>query len=1389
VNTDCNSAAGVCTAPPAKVGLNCVVDTDCNSNPGSCSAGKVGDVCLIDTDCDLGFGFCQQPVTQQIKSTFTQSVHECYQYWQTGSFLGTDYLNIIANPAGCNQIYKEYKICNGGARDGEVCTADVECTGGGSCVNGPDNIRPGSAALICSSAYTGYCADSPDNWDTTNWVPREYADSDACITAKFAAFCVGAQQPPVVDPTDDPSTTEEFDNLPAIIADLGIENQLGQAIGTLTVRLEVAAEPTGLIQEFQELIHFGAMSFNYFGADTECPGDIPCTKICQVAGVVCQTNNECPAGDSCVVVANLDGGRITGNGYIQGHCSIAVGTTCAKDLDCPAGEACIYSVGDHTSGLIRDIDDIFATTWTPFAEAFYNSMGYFAQRSNLRINSDEVGQGYDFITEAEDPVYRDPVQYRCQKNNVLLITDGMSTADIEPRPSNLAQQFNPLSDNDNEFDLAAAAAGSCPKFAGSRNLDDLAWIAKNRNITINDFSQDPDENARNSQTITTHVVFNGVATADPGECNPDELMSQTAEHGGGEYGRAEDPVALYYALRQAFLRISGRAASGTAASVLASGEGTGANLVQAIFYPERTFEGEEIYWTGSLKNLWYHIDPLLGNSSIREDTDLDNQLVLNADNIIHFGFDPNENLTTAALFKDTDGDGVANVPADPPRDVVYFEDVRSLWEAGLMLWDRTAGDGTGVDDRDISTTIDNGSTNTDFTPANAAALKDFLQLATDAEARRLILYTRGYDKFCSVTIDQQCETQACPGAETCVTPFRNRTVMYDINGDGDVLDTFDGIVEGVPKVWKLGDIINATPRILSWVPLNAYDKTYNDLTYEDFTELPEYQNRGLVIVGANDGMLHGFNLGTLEVYEERYRKAALSTSGVALGEEEWAFIPQNVLPYLKYIADPGYCHVYTVDLTPYILDASIGNGGANYWDNVKDENSWRTIIIGGMRVGGACKNVCGSVNCVETPVAGKGYSSYFALDITDKNDPNYPKVLWEFSSESLGYATTGPSIVRISSLTGGIPDKTKNGRWFVVLGSGPTGPIDTNTHQFRGYSDQELKIFILDLADGTLLHTINSGISNAFAGSMVEATVDYDQNRPSSEGNYQDDALYFGYVKAENDPPGIATRWTEGGVLRLVTYNDLDPANWVLTTFFEGGPVTSAISKLQNFREPEAFLFWGDGRYYYKITDVIDDAVSQRRIYGVKEPCFGAGGLDITVGGCLTIPGDRTVVLGDLDDATNTAAPLGSVGWYIDLDQCTDINGNAIACNDPNVKFMAERVVTDTLATPIGAVFFTTTKPSGDVCEFGGTSHLWAVDWDTGGSVASSVLRGKAVMQVSTASIEEVDLKTAFDEKADASTGRGRRTSAFQGVPPAGSPPGILVPPDPINKFIHIYEK
>jgi type IV pilus assembly protein PilY1 len=647
--------------------------------------------------------------------------------------------------------------------------------------------------------------------------------------------------------------------------------------------------------------------------------------------------------------------------------------------------------------------------------------------------------------------------------------------------------------------------------------------------------------------------------------------------------------------------------------------------------------------------------------------------------------------------------------------------------------------------------------------------------------------------------------------------FRNRTVT----------------VGGVTNTVKLGDIINSTPRIVSQVAGNLYHKTYFDESYLEFVESDDYQDRGMVFVGANDGMLHAFRLGRLELFNEKNKKAQLhatdlSGTAIVLGDEAWAFVPKNVLPYLGYMADTSYCHLYYVDLTPYIFDASIGTTGcseADYWECSKYDGTglpltderWRTILIGGMRMGGGCKdpadadtdgvadactkdmNFDGSIDnddCALAVDTDKGYSSYFALDITDPTDPS---LLWEFSHPSLGFSTTGPAVVRIAAKKGDTngdgdvdgkddPDNTRNGRWFVLFGSGSTGPIDTDTHQFKGFSDQNMKVFLLDLEDGSLVRTFDSGIANSFAGSMINAPIDFDQGDSFEHGFYQDDAVYFGFVKAETNPPVATTKWNTGGVMRLWTKNSLDPDSadsdlrWEMNTFINVGPVPSAVAKLQNYKTDEFRLYWGTGRYYYKIAADIDDADHGRRIYGVKEPCYTSTGFDLN---CST-----TVSAGDLGNA-NAGATTDDDGWYIDLDSCTDITGATISCADAAAIYKAERTITDTLATPIGGVFFTTTKPTSDICEFGGVSHLWGVDFETGGAISSSVLRGKALLQVSTGSIEEVDLKTAFKQDATDNpySRNNRRTAAFQGVPPTGSPPGLLLPPDPIDRFIHIREQ
>ena len=192
---------------------------------------------------------------------------------------------------------------------------------------------------------------------------------------------------------------------------------------------------------------------------------------------------------------------------------------------------------------------------------------------------------------------------------------------------------------------------------------------------------------------------------------------------------------------------------------------------------------------------------------------------------------------------------------------------------------------------------------------------------------------------------------------------------------------------------------------------------------------------------------------------------------------------------------------------------------------------------------------------------------------------------------------------------------------------------------------------------------------------------------------------------------------------------------------------------------------------------MIDDPSDQRRLFGIKDPCFPKAGVspaNIDTA-CTT-----TVSFSSLGNASTSAGSTDDDGWYINLDLCMDSSGTVVSCSDTTAVFRTERVVTDPVAAPNGAVFFTTSNPTADTCEYGGASHIWAVRYDTGGSLSGTgILRGKAIVQVSTGAIEEVDLATAFTEREN------RRTGSIQGLPPSGGL-SLVVPPTPIKKILHM---
>jgi type IV pilus assembly protein PilY1 len=837
------------------------------------------------------------------------------------------------------------------------------------------------------------------------------------------------------------------------------------------------------------------------------------------------------------------------------------------------------------------------------------------------------------------------------------------------------------------------------------------------------------------------------------------------------------------------LDILQQATSGTAVSILASGEGNGANLLQAFFYPKKAFMDTDIEWVGEMQNLWYYLDPKLQLSTIREDTDADQKLELKNDYVVHFRFDTSLNKTRADLLQDVNGDGSVMTY----KKTVDLEQTKNLWEAGKTLWARPS-----TPARTLYTKT-SGSSLVDFTALdpNSATVRSYLQAASPTEATNIINYVKGTD----------------------VTGYRGRTVSIDLNANG-VVDT------GETKVWKLGDIVSSTPKTESWVKLNQYDADaptgYSDISYTKFVNSPDYQGRGMVFVGANDGMLHAFKLGTTEMsnnLSDKFEIAKL-TSTTDLGKEMWAYIPKNSLPYLKYLADPNYCHLYYVDATPYLFDASINKSSSvactcsdssDYatccrqttfikdasGNNTKDidftKTSWRTILIGGMGQGGACRAATGTcasgncsittstlctvnadcpsgesclLNCVKTPIMdpddttkGLGYSSYFALDVTN---PGSPSLLWEFSDPALGFSTSGPAVVRVG-------DKTKNGHWYVVFASGPTGPINTGLRQFMGRSDQHLWLFVVDLKSGQPVRSIDTGISNAFAGTIMLATIDTDRWRPDRDGNYQDDVFYVSYTQKSG------ANWV-GGILRVTT-KESDPSKWVVSTLINSstlgstiGAVTTSVSHLQDRTNHRLWLYFGTGRYFYKIGTDIDDANAQQKLYGIKDPCYisSTDKYDSTCTASVTSLTDSTTAPPVTEPATD--------GWYITLDAADS-------------SYKAERVITSPLAAFTGGVFFTTFAPTADICGYSGNSYLWGVNYTTGGSAPASALKGTALIQVSTGEIKEVSLASSFTDKIPSGGTLGRRTAAFSGVPPKGQGLSIVINPKPMKKIVHMQEK
>ena len=401
---------------------------------------------------------------------------------------------------------------------------------------------------------------------------------------------------------------------------------------------------------------------------------------------------------------------------------------------------------------------------------------------------------------------------------------------------------------------------------------------------------------------------------------------------------------------------------------------------------------------------------------------------------------------------------------------------------------------------------------------------------------------------------------------------------------------------------RLGDIVHSGPVFVGAPESNWPDTAPfpggSGQTYSEFRET-EANRAGMIYVGSNDGMLHGF---------------AQSNGAERLAYAPSAVFSTDASAGLHFLSDPAYSHRYYVDARPSIADI---------YAKTKTSGSaaWHTVLIGGLRGGGR---------------------GLFALDVTDPADFSETgsapadTVLWEFTSvddPDLGHTFSRPSIVPLAGPSNSI-------RWAAVVGNG-----------YNDLGSGEAKLFVLLIEEGLdgtwtagsdyIEITTGVGSTSDRNGLSTPAVVDTDGDGLADRayaGDLQGNLWAFDLSGDNMSNWGVAHR-SGSSPQPMFT----GPANQQITS----SPVvvrnSAQVTDGSNF--PNTLVIFGTGQYLTS-ADIL--TTSTQSLYGVWD--IGAGGMDQTDLVEQTI-GVGTTTEGVLG-RTLTDYPVdytSASGWYMNL--------------------------------------------------------------------------------------------------------------------------------------------
>lgn len=1169
----------------------------------------------------------------------------------------------------------------GGTGDPLVCI-DRECNGEGStgnprCIDG--------YLYQCDGNYNSNqdsCKGNPGQWvkmqectggggsgGSAGWI------SDDCIDLGLKDFCGAMSVPEVVDPSDQVTgtgdETGEYWNLPAMMVDSGVVEQVGTPLITMIGHITQPDVPSGLLQEFSESIRMGAMTFNYDGAKSECSVDADF-----------YVTNDCDNPDI------LDAAKVV----------TAIGK------------------GDqHTIDLVAAVNAITAETWTPLGEAMYSAVGYYRQDDSILGDTD--------LNVLAGATVDHPITNWCQFNNIMIITDGAPTADQNPNMMSFAEAL--------DYQLGS---GTCPALHGSTYLDDLSKYAfddiwSDKTFTLGE------EWRNVTTHIVAAGSFRGDPDPDFPKCFPQNLLEAAAQSGGTELYQAENLNELEETLRTAFNAIRAGASAGSAASVISASRGGEGAIYQAIFWPSKPSSDlssdAEVEWAGEVHSLFIDAQGSMyedtdGNLQLTsddkrvyiyfDDTDLVTKgcYVKPVDGACGDSVDLDEvrylwsannwlaKIAHSATFAPFD----ANDVHVNRSGTDYISNKRQRY---IFTWNDLDNDGI-VDEGEVLDFISR-DTNDDpidwggmsVADSRSSVLSDF-NAANNTEVNKVIDWIRGSDEYADL---------------------RSRTVAKPIPGQ----------ITDPEVVWRLGDVVHSTPTAVSRPMENLHlmygDISYNKFVtrWADRRHVIYFGANDGMLHAVNGGFYDADNKKFCLTDD------CINESGAPeLGAELWAYVPYNLLPHLKCLTDPNYNHKYYVDQQPRVFDAKIftpsdthveGWGtilvgsmrfggapvgastlaGADATDNRVFTSSYFVLDITNPEAPpvllGELTMQTGGVDMgftIATPTA-------VVMKDTENNVNDWYLVLG-----------SGPTAANADNAIKGFSEQKPQ---VAVI------PL-------KGLADGDVAFRVTDSAPtSTTTGTFELGGDdgeNGFVSDLI--TVDFERNY-----DYSSDAVYFGTVEQGSviAPPSDGQSYDDawgGKMYRLVMDPDntkatTDPSDWEASLLIDAGqPITAAPTV-----GTDTFNYWiyfGTGRFLDTDIDKPDDA--QQSFYGIKEPVNCTDGTFTW----NTVSKDTDII--DVSDVvvTEATASIGDIECTVGEETCNRVEqlvayiagSPSAVCTEGafadyksgwvrDFSRASERNVGQ--ATLVGGLLtFTTYQPFEDVCKEDGQSFLYGLHYQTG---------------------------------------------------------------------------